>query len=84
MNIKAQVLAEDVQVRDGVEYVTVTVMELDANPLLQMFDYGLRQDERPIYKGKLVGKTVKLQIQTIRAIFAGRPQMQGHLVEVLK
>lgn len=79
MFIKAQVLAEDVQTRDGIEYVSVTCRELDDKPLLQMFDYSLRQDEKQ-HKGTLTGKTVGLQVANIRAIFSGRPQMSGHLV----
>jgi len=81
MEIKAMVLAEDAQVKDDIEYVTVTCMETGSNPLLQMFDYGLRPDEKQ-HKGKLVGKNLVVQIKTIRAIFAGRPQMQGSLVSV--
>ena len=83
MNLKAQVLSEDVQSRDGVEYVTVTCMETGPLPLLQMFDYGLRREEMS-HKGKLVGKSVDLQIKTIRAIFSGRPQMVGQLLAVGK
>jgi len=78
MIIKANVLAEDVQSRDGKEYVTVTCMEQGASPLLQMFDYSLREDEKS-HKGKLIGKAVELQVNTIRAIFSGRPQLSGHL-----
>lgn len=78
MEIKAQVLAEDCRVVGGVEYVTITCMETTPNPLLQMFDYGLREEEKP-QKGKLVGKAVVLHIATIRALFAGRPQMSGRM-----
>lgn len=78
MTLSATVLAESVQTRDGKEYVTVTAMEASPKPLLQMFDYTLRDDERD-HKGKLVGKTVELQVETVRAIFAGRPQLSGHL-----
>jgi hypothetical protein len=78
MELQAQVLAEDVRVSNGVEYVTVTCMESSPNPLLQMVDYNLRQDEKQ-HKGKLVGKLVKLKVQTIRAIFSGRPQLSGSL-----
>jgi hypothetical protein len=78
MELTAQVLAEDVRAKDGVEYVSVTCMEASPKPLLQMFDYGLRREEMQ-HKGKLVGKTVKLHVNTIRAIFAGRPQMAGTL-----
>jgi uncharacterized protein (UPF0218 family) len=83
MKLTAQVLAEDVQSRDGVEYVTATCMETGTNPLLQMFDYGLRREEMS-HKGKLVGKSVELQIKTIRAIFSGRPQMVGTLLTISK
>jgi len=78
MEILAKVLAESSQEKDGKEYVQVTCMEENAKPLLQMFDYSLRQDEKA-FKGKLVGKLVKLTVTNIRAIFAGRPQMSGSL-----
>lgn len=79
MRIEATVVAEDAQVRNGIEYVTITCMERGTEPLLQMFDYSLREDER-LHKGKLMGKPVAIQVQTIRAIFAGRPQMSGRLL----
>jgi len=78
MKLEAMVLAESVDIREGREWVTITCMERNAQPLLQMFDYGLREDEK-IHKGKLVGKAVSLQVTTIRSIFGGRPQMTGHL-----
>jgi len=78
MEIQAQVLAEDSRVSNGIEYVSVTCMEASPKPLLQMFDYSLRKEEMP-HKGKLLGKHVKLQISSIRAIFSGRPQMSGTL-----
>lgn len=78
MEIKALVLAEDTREKDGVEYVTVTCMESSPKPLLQMFDYGLRQEEK-LHKGKLLGKQVTLHVNTIRAIFSGRPQMSGSM-----
>jgi hypothetical protein len=81
MELKAEVLAEDVQTREDVEYVTLSCRELGDKPLLQMLDYGLRREEMS-QKGKLLNKTVLLHIQTIRAIFAGRPQCQGHLTLV--
>ena len=79
MVIKAEVVAEEVQARDGIEYVQLTCREIATEPLLQMFDYGLRQDELQ-HKAKLVGKLVELHVKTIRAIFAGRPQFSGRLV----
>jgi hypothetical protein len=83
MEIQATVLAEDVRSKDGIEYVSVTCMEASPKPLLQMFDYGLRREEL-LHKGKLVGKTVKLHVNTIRAIFSGRPQMSGTLELIAK
>jgi hypothetical protein len=82
MVIKANVLAETSQTKDNVEYVQITCMEDDANPLLQMFDYSLAPAEKT-QKGTLVGKKVKLQVSNIRAIFAGRPQFAGRM-EVAK
>lgn len=81
MNIKLTVLKEDSRMSGNVEYVTVTGMEQDKNPLLQMLDYSLRADERE-HKGKLVGKVIVVQVDNIRAIFAGRPQLSGKIVTV--
>lgn len=81
--IKAEVLQEDCQVSKGVEYPQVTVRELGDSPLLQMVDYGLRRDEAHL-KGKLRGKVVEIRIDTVRSIFAGRPQVAGMLLNVGK
>jgi len=78
MNITAQVLKEVSQTRNGIEYVQIVCLETGKDPLLQMFDYSLSADEK-IHKGKLEGKIVSLQIDTIRAIFSGRPQMSGKM-----
>ena len=78
MQIESQVMTEQVQIRNGIEYVTVTCMERGVSPLLQMFDYTLRDDEKE-HKGKLVGKNVLIKVSTIRGIFSGRPQMSGTL-----
>jgi hypothetical protein len=82
MEMKSEVLAEDVRIvgegANAVEYVSLTCREIAPKPLLQMYDYGLRREEMQ-HKGKLVGKTVILHINTIRALFAGRPQMVGTL-----
>jgi hypothetical protein len=83
MQIESQVMAEQVQTRNGIEYVTVTCMERGASPLLQMFDYTLRDEEKE-HKGKLIGKNVLLKVNTIRAIFSGRPQMSGSLALLAK
>jgi hypothetical protein len=81
MVIKSTVLAENSRVNNGVEYVSVTALEFGPSPLLQMFDYGLREDEKS-HKGKLVGKLVTIQVETIRSIFSGRPQLVGKLLSV--
>lgn len=78
MTLTAKVLKETTNSRDGVEYVTLTALEESANPLLQMFDYTLRREEL-VHKGRLVGKVVTLQVETIRAIFSGRPQFNGQM-----
>jgi len=78
MKINATVLKEVSQTRNGIEYVQIVCLESGPEPLLQMFDYSLREDEK-IHKGKLEGKQVVLQVDTIRAIFAGRAQMSGRM-----
>jgi len=83
MNLKMQVLNEDVRVVKNIEYVTVTGMELGEKPLLQMFDYGLRQEEMS-HKGKLVGKQIEIHVESIRNIFSGRPQFSGKILSVVK
>ena len=65
------------------EYVQISCLEQGSQPLLQVFDYSLKKDEIPLYKGKLVGKAVKLRVDTIRSIFSGRPQFAGALLEVI-
>jgi len=81
MTLKLNVLAESSRVHEGVEYTTITGMEVSDKPLLQMVDYGLREEEKLVHKGKLMGKSVLLQVESIRAIFGGRPQLVGRLVE---
>jgi len=82
MQIKLQVLKEDSRVKDGIEYLTITGLEVAEKPLLQMLDYSLRPDEKEANKGKLLGKVVTVQVENIRAIFAGRPQCSGTIVAV--
>lgn len=81
MVLQVQVLAENARTHNGVEYVTVTALEIGPTPLLQMVDYGLRDEEKS-HKGKLVGKSVRLQVENVRAIFSGRPQLTGRILEV--
>jgi len=81
MTVKLRVLAENSRVANGVEYVTATGMEESDKPLLQMIDYGLRLEEMS-HKGKLTGKTLELQVENVRAIFAGRPQFSGKILKV--
>jgi len=83
MQIKVQILSQSAQIRNGVEYVTVTGMEIGEQPLLQMVDYTLRPEESN-HKGALLGKSVKLQVECVRALFAGRPQLSGRILEVSK
>jgi len=81
MQLQIQVLKESSRQNQNVEYVTITGMESGPEPLLQMVDYNLREDEKP-YKGKLVGKVVAVQVENIRALFGGRPQLVGKIVNV--
>jgi len=81
MTLTLSVVAESSRTNKGVEYTTLTAIETGANPLLQMLDYGLRPEEAS-HKGKLVGKTVRLQVESVRALFGGRPQLSGRILEV--
>jgi len=81
MQIKMQVLSENSRESGGKVYHSVTGMEAGTSPLLQMLDYSLTQDEFA-HKGKLHGKVITLQVENIRAIFSGRPQLSGKLVSV--
>jgi len=79
MRIEATVLAEDARASGGVEYVTITCMERGDEPMLQMFDYTLRENEKEL-KGKLKGKAVSLVVANVRSVFNGRPQFSGKLI----
>lgn len=80
MVIKCVVDKEDVRVSEGTEYITATCREvLTDHPMLQFFDYSLRDNERHL-KGKLVGKTLTIVWENVRAIFAGRPQVSGMIL----
>jgi len=80
MLLQLTILAETVQVREGREFVTVTGIEQGTAPMLQMVDYTLKADEAAQHKGKLVGKGVSLHVESVRALFSGRPQLNGRLV----
>jgi len=79
MQIFMTVLREEVRKVESTEYVTLTGLEEGTTPLLQMIDYTLRTEEHE-HKGKLVGKKVKIQVESIRAVFSGRPQLSGRLL----
>lgn len=79
MRIKLAVVKEDRREKDGVEYLTVTGTEVGPYAMLQFLDYGLRQDEK-IHKGKLMGKTIEIQVEQVRDVFGGRPQLVGSIV----
>jgi len=81
MQFKGTVLKEETRVADGVEYVTVTLLEDSPTPLLQMVDYSLSLEER-VHKGKLMGKKITIEVHNFRSIFAGRPQATGKLLEI--
>jgi len=82
MQILATVKREDSRESNGVEYCSATCIESGVEPMLQFFDYNLKADEKAQYKGKLVGKTLKLQIEQIRDVFSGRPQFVGRILGV--
>jgi len=81
MLLNLTILSESVQTRDGKEYVTVTGIEQGTRPMLQMVDYTLKPDEAA-HKGKLIGKGVVLHVEGVRALFSGRPQLNGKLESV--
>ena len=81
MVVKLTVLKEDARSSNGVEYVTCTGLEASDKPMLQMLDYGLRRDEFQ-HKGKLLGKVLELQVETVRDVFSGRPQLTGRILKV--
>jgi len=78
MQLKLRILAESSRTYNGVEYTTATGMESGPSPLLQMVDYGLREEEKQ-HKGKLVGKEIVVRVEFIRDMFSGRPQCVGRI-----
>jgi len=81
MVLTMSVLAESARQSNGVEYVTLTGLEHGSDPLLQMIDYTLRPEELQ-HRGKLGGKLVTIRVESVRAIFSGRPQLSGRLTKV--
>jgi len=81
VQLTATVLAETTQNSRGIEYHTLTALEAGPAPLLQMIDYTLRPEEAA-HRGKLVGKVIVLQVESIRSLFSGRPQLAGRILEV--
>jgi len=84
MVLKAECVKEDVRVSDGTEYITATCREVgNDHAMLQFFDYSLRETEKHL-KGKLVGKVLTLHWESVRSIFATRPQVSGQIMDVSK
>ena len=79
MIVNIRVLNESTREFSGKEWITITGPEESDKPLLQMMDYGLRQEESNL-KGKLLGKVVQVQVENIRSVFSGRPQLVGRVV----
>jgi len=67
--------------RGRVETFEITGSEQGPNPLLQLCDYQLREEEKQLF-GKLAGKSVVLSVVEIRSIFSGRPRFSGNIVSV--
>jgi len=59
----------------------VTGSEVGPNPLLQLVDYQLREEEKAMF-GRLVGKPLEIAVTEVRSIFSGRPRFSGQLVNV--
>jgi hypothetical protein len=68
--------------KSGVEVVphVLTCMEVGDSPMLQLMDYVLGPDELALF-GTLQGKRLKLRVNGVRNIFAGRARMDGSLVQ---
>lgn len=81
MKIKVEAVKEESRESKGVEYTTVTVREVGEGALIQFLDYSLSGDEKS-HKGKLVGKVMEIEISSIRSIFAGRPQLNGRILNI--
>lgn len=80
MMIRMEVMSEDSRSSGGKEYCSITGREVGTKtPLLQFLDYSIRDEEKQ-HRGKLVGKTVEIHVEQIRAIFAGRPQLTGKIL----
>jgi len=81
MVVRLLVLKEEVREVQDKTYITVSGSEVASPPLLQMMDYGLRLDELQ-HKGKLLGKTLELQVDSIPRLFSGRPHLTGKILKV--
>lgn len=56
----------------------LTLMEVGEAPMLQLMDYVLSPDEVGSF-GTLHGKRLKLKVNSVRNLFAGRVRMDGSI-----
>lgn len=67
--------------KQGVEVQphVLTCMEMGESPMLQLIDYVLSPDEVGLF-GTLHGKRIRLKVNAVRNLFAGRVRMDGSIV----
>lgn len=59
----------------------LTCFEQGEEPLLNSFDYNLREDEMKVY-GTSQGKMVEFSIQEFGSQFGGRQRLKGRILSV--
>lgn len=68
--------------RGKVEQHVLSLLDMDATPLLNTADYVLGEDEAKKYSGKCQGKKLELVITNAQTAFGGRLRLQGHILSV--
>lgn len=61
-----------------VPFMVTCIEQPGPDALSNTFDYGLAETEK-VHFGKLTGKTVDVIVETVAAIFSGRPRFRGRL-----
>lgn len=86
MRATFQVIYERVEAFTGkrgkVEQRILSLLDLDAHPLLNTVDYVLSEDEKTKLAGKCVGKKIELAIAEATIAFGGRLRLKGGILAV--
>lgn len=86
MRAKFQIVNERIESFTGkrgkVEQRVISLLDIDADPMLNTVDYVLADDDKPKFTGRSIGRTVEIAIHNFTLTFGGRLRLQGPLLSV--